>query len=104
MEVEGEMQVKQEERAMRMEHRMRAARAPNQPRIKTERFDDDSRREGRQTERVGAARLTELTIRDWKEEWTKSLTTMSTMISRMTRRITRSTGTRMRKKRPNSRM
>jgi len=58
MKVEGQVQVKQEDRAIRMEQRMRAARVPNQPRIKTEKFDDDLRREGRQLERVGRSCLT----------------------------------------------
>ena len=57
------MQVKQEDRAMRMEQRMRASRAPNQFRVKTERFDDDLRREGRQLERVRQSSLTMLTYR-----------------------------------------
>lgn len=53
MKVEGQVQVKQEARAARMEYQMRVARAPHQPRVKAERFDDDLRREGRQLERVG---------------------------------------------------
>ena len=52
MRVESEVQVKQEERAIRMEQKMRAARASTQRRVKVEKFDDDIRREGRQLERV----------------------------------------------------
>ena len=49
---ESEVQVKQEERAARLEHKMISARGPRKPRIKVEKFDDDLRREGRQLERV----------------------------------------------------
>lgn len=48
------VEVKQEQRALRLEQQMRTARGGDvKPKVKQERFDDDYRREGRRLERVG---------------------------------------------------
>ena len=52
VKIEGHVQVKQEQRATRMEQRMRDTRGVNPAKVKTERFDDDYKREGRRLERV----------------------------------------------------
>ena len=95
--VKVEAEVMQEERASRMEQRMRAARAP-QVQVKSERFGDDYRREGRQLERVRRLSTNTLMLRAWKVASMRSsiLTRMSTF--RMTRRITLSTVTRRKRK------
>ena len=56
MKRESRVQVKQEERATRMEQKMRVARPSTRRRIKVEKFDDDTRREGRQLERVSPSK------------------------------------------------
>lgn len=61
IEREGEAQMRQEDRAARMEARMRAMRAAANgrvagPKVKVERFDDDERKEGRQLTRVSGSR------------------------------------------------
>jgi transcription initiation factor TFIIF subunit alpha len=48
---EGRVEVKQEERARKIEHRMSRAKSGPASRVKAERFDDDYKREGRQTQR-----------------------------------------------------
>lgn len=70
-----------------MEQRMRATKDVK-PKVRVERFDDDSRREGRKVERVGLMVPFVADDRDWKVAWTKSWITMRMRISKMTRIIT----------------
>ncbi|RSH92734.1 hypothetical protein EHS25_008180 [Saitozyma podzolica] len=74
IEREGEAQMRQEDRAARMEARMRAMRAAANgrvagPKVKVERFDDDERKEGRQLTRGMEGGLDEELDYDFNEEF-----------------------------------
>lgn len=71
---EAVQQATQEDRASRLEHRMQRIRvAPG--RVKQERFDDDSKREGRGMQRVSLGIWMKLIFRAWKADLMRSWTT-----------------------------